>query len=348
MAIFIDSFPGRTITKDGKEYLYFGGTGYLGLQLDNEFQNIFIKNLRKYGTNYGASRKSNIQLRIFDETEKYLANIAGSEACITLSSGYLAGQLIAKSLSSEEYQIFYAPNAHSALYHAEAKSYETFAELNFELRKQLASDENKIPVVLLDTIDFSGKNYPEFKELQSLPLHKIILVADDSHGIGIIGEQGNGGHTKLKNLHPKELIVCGSLGKGFGIQAGVVFGSQQRIAALKETAFFGGASPAAPAGLATLMDSEEIYEQKRLILNDNIELFIHNLQCIEKFDYMIGHPAFSFSNEPLVDYLEKNKIIITNFKYPDTASSLMSRIVLSASNKKEDIQYLTQYLNTLS
>lgn len=348
MAVFIDSFPGRTIQKDGKEYLYFGGTGYLGLQLDAEFQNVFIKNLKKYGTNYGASRKSNIQLSIFEEVEEHLSETVGCEACITLSSGFLAGQLIAKSFSSDAYQVFYAPNTHSALYHSEAKSFETFAELNLELRKQLISESNKVPVVFLDTIDFSGKNYPEFEELRSLPLDNSIVVADDSHGLGIVGHNGGGAYSKLKNLRTKELIVCGSLGKGFGIQAGAIFGSSQRIETLRQTDFFGGASPATPAGLATLMDSKEIYRQKRGILSSNIGLFVGNLPNIEKFDFVAEHPTFSFSNEPLVEHLERNKIIVTNFRYPSETSSLKSRIVLSAFHKKEDIQYLTQYLNTLS
>ena len=39
----IDEFPDRSINIDGKEYLYFGGTSYLGLQTDPEFQLLFIK-----------------------------------------------------------------------------------------------------------------------------------------------------------------------------------------------------------------------------------------------------------------------------------------------------------------
>ena len=90
----IDGFPGRTITKDGKELLYFGGTSYLGLQTDADFQSIFIENIKKYGTAYSASRKSNIKISIFDEVDQYLAEMVGSKACISMSSGYLAGQLV--------------------------------------------------------------------------------------------------------------------------------------------------------------------------------------------------------------------------------------------------------------
>ncbi len=347
MAFPIDSFPGRTLHKEGETYLYFGGTAYLGLQLDSEFQSIFINNLKKFGTNYGASRKSNVQLGIFEAVEKYLANIVGSEACITLSSGYLAGQLVMKSFRSNAHQFFYAPNTHSALYHQGATTFSTFAELNVTLRKHLALKQHKAPVVFLDTIDFAGRNYPDFKALQSLPLDQIILVADDSHGLGIVGPQGRGAYFYLKNLKPKELIVCSSLGKGYGIQAGAIFGLEQRIMALKETELFGGAGPAAPVGLATLMDSHEIYHKKRMILKENIGFFLARLSNDKGFEFNSEHPAFSFSNESLVAGLERNKIVITNFRYPNETSDLKSRIVLTASHKKEDIQYLVRHLNTL-
>ena len=203
-------------------------------------------------------------------------------------------------------------------------------------------------MVFLDSIDFSGMNYPNFEGLQLLPLDDIILVADDSHGIGIVGENGSGVYQKLKSFKPKELIVCCSLGKGYGVQGGAVFGFTERIKTLQKTAFFGGASPAAPVGLATFLDSEEIYTQKRVILKNNIKLFIDGLKRLNRFVYMPKHPSFSFADEALSNHLEKNKILITNFRYPNEDSDLLSRIIISAAHKKEDIQCLVRHLNTLS
>ncbi|MBS9464189.1 aminotransferase class I/II-fold pyridoxal phosphate-dependent enzyme [Flagellimonas sp. 389] len=348
MKYWTDSFPGRSVTIENKEYLYFGGTSYLGLQTDATFQDIFIKNTRIFGTNYGASRKSNVQISVFEKAENYLAELVGSEACITLSSGYLAGQLVSQFLSNSKHPFFYAPNTHSALYQHKIKTYDTFTALNTALRAQLSLDKESVPVVFLDSIDFSGMNYPNFDGLQLLPLDDIILVADDSHGIGIVGENGGGVYQKLKSFKPKELIVCCSLGKGYGVQGGAVFGFEKRIKALQKTAFFGGASPAAPVGLATFLDSEEIYTQKRITLSSNIKLFTEGLRELNKFQSMPEHPSFGFVNEALSSHLEKNHILITNFRYPDEDSKLLSRIIISAAHKKEDIQCLVGHLNTLS
>ena len=345
MAHYIDSFPGRKIVIEGTAYLYFGGTAYLGLQTDTEFQEIYIHNVKRYGTSYGASRKSNVRLSIYNETEEYLANMVGSEACITLSSGYLAGQLVSKFFDAEAYRSFYAPNSHSALFTSKTKQYTTFTTLNIALREHLASRHAEIPVVFMDAIDFSGSNYPDFEGLKWLPLEDIILVVDDSHGIGVVGENGTGVYRILQKLRPKELVVCCSLGKGFGIQAGAIFGTATRISNLTKTDFFGGASPAAPANVATLIAADAIYSEKRSVLQKNITLFRDCLNDISQFRYMENYPTYCFGDPQRTRFLEKHQIIITDFSYPDEDTARVNRIVLSAAHLEDDILRLTAVLN---
>jgi len=345
MAHKIDHFPARHLVINEETYLYFGGTAYLGLQSDINFQNLFISNIKKYGTNYGASRTSNVQINIYEKAEAHLASIVGSEACTTLSSGYLAGQLIAKHFNTNNYACFYAPNTHSALFSAKTSCRENYSVLNSAVRYALKKDAKTTPVVFLDSIDFSGINYPNFSALEELPLDQVIVVADDSHGIGIVGYKGSGVFHQLKQLNPKELVVSCSLGKGYGIQSGGIFGTKERLLQLTETDFFGGASPATPAAMATLMQAEIIYEKKRAKLQDSINLFKKNIKDLYNFSWMKGHPAFSFSDENLTSYLANNKIIVTHFNYPSEDASVMSRIVLSAAHNQADIILLTTTIN---
>ncbi|MGB6153883.1 MAG: aminotransferase class I/II-fold pyridoxal phosphate-dependent enzyme [Pricia sp.] len=345
MAQYIENFPDREIVIQGKKYLYFGGTSYLGLQTDATFQNLFIENIKRFGTNYGASRKSNVRLSIFEKAEQYLAELVGAQACVTVSSGYLAGQFIAQNMTGKGHRFFYAPNTHSALYPVKTRSYTTFTALNIAVREHLRSQPDITPVVFLDAIDFSGCNYPDFTPLQMLPLSKVVLVVDDSHGIGVVGKNGSGVYRKLSRLPVQELIVCCSLGKGFGIQAGAVFGNIDRVSQLMDTSFFGGASPAAPAALATLMEAGDLYSERRIKLQSHIERFIGSLRNPKKFSGMVGHPAFSFSDVQLTEYLEQQGIILTNFPYPDENSQVMSRIVLSAHHLDDDVDKLTTLLN---
>lgn len=340
MTHYIDAFPERELLINGEKHLYFGGTAYLALQKDEEFQNIFIQNVKKYGTNYGASRKSNIRLSIYNQVEQYLQEWVGSQACLTVSSGYLAGQLIVQHFKAKNHRLFYAPHTHSALMSNDLISFDSYASLLRTLSKHLNQNPNATPVVLLDSIDFSGNNYPVFEALRTLPLDKIVLVVDDSHGIGVVGQNGNGVYKELKGLGSKELLVCCSLGKGLGVQAGAIFGTEKRINQLKNTAFFGGASPAMPAALATILEAQEIYTSKRALLQRNINLFLEGLKYLQKFKFMKNHPAISFLDHGLSQYLMDYKIIVTDFNYPDEKAPTMSRIVLSAAHTKSDITYL--------
>ncbi|MGB5553481.1 MAG: aminotransferase class I/II-fold pyridoxal phosphate-dependent enzyme [Flavobacteriaceae bacterium] len=341
MAHYIDSFPGREIIVEGQKHLYFGGTSYLGLQTDKAFQEIFIENIKKYGTNYGASRNSNVRLSIFDKAETYLSRFVGSESALTMSSGYLAGQLLVQHFATREHRLFYAPNSHSALFTNKTKAYTTYTALSISLHEHLKKNKNIVPVVLLDSIDFSGCNYPDFGGLQTLPLDKVILIADDSHGIGVIGQSGNGVYKTLQKLRPKELLVCCSLGKGFGVQAGALYGTRKRIEKLMATDFFGGASPAAPAALASVLEGEHIFISQREKLKRNIELFVSGLKVEKQFLFMKDHPAFTFANEGLASHLKKNKIITTNFRYPSDVGKAKSRIILGAQHTSEDILTLS-------
>lgn len=345
MVHFTDSFPGRIIESNGITYTYFGGTAYLGLQNHEQFQHLFIENVQRYGTNYGASRKSNVRFAIYEEAEKSLAKLVGSESCLTVSSGFLAGQFLARFLKNKNYKLFYAPNTHSALFTKKNKNHESYAALLKAVIKHLDSDNPAPPVVLLDSIDFSGLHYPNFEFLKSLPLSEIILVIDDSHGIGVVGEDGNGVFKDIQKLQPKGCYMCSSLGKGFGIQAGAVFGTESDIATFKNTPFFGGASPACPAAIATFLDAQTIYKAQRVVLKKHLNEFLQKTKQLSGFTYMEGHPTFSYQNQRLTDFLFRHNIIVTNFNYPNDGAAMMSRIVLSAGHTKKDISNLTELLN---
>ncbi|MBT8280004.1 MAG: aminotransferase class I/II-fold pyridoxal phosphate-dependent enzyme [Muriicola sp.] len=346
MRVEVQQYPGRTLIHKGDTYHYFGGTSYLGIQLEPEFIEIAKRYISKYGTNYGASRRSNIRLDIYEQAETYLSQWIGGEASLTMSSGYLAGQLLAQHFKSREHKLFYAPNSHSALYTSNAKPYTTYTTLNIALREHLDNNEKQVPVVFLDSIDFSGCNYPHFDILRTLPLDSCILVVDDSHGIGVVGENGAGVFSSLKSLPCKELVLCASLGKAVGIQAGVVSGESSRIDKLKASDFFGGASPAAPFYLAQFMEAEPIYQQKREELSRNISLFEGLTKDLKVLNRMPQYPVYGYSNQAMTDYLKDRRILVTDFRYPTEDSYATNRIVLTAAHNHMDINTLAEALNT--
>lgn len=344
MMHFVDRFPGRELVLNGEKFLYFGGTAYLGLQTDLDFQNLHIKNIKKYGTNYGASRKGNVRFTIYEEAENHLANLLGSASCLTLSSGYLAGQLISNYFHKNGHQCLYAPETHEAVHQFRSKNHKDLDQLILDLKKAVEVGKKR-PVLFLDSINLDGRNYPDFSWLKKLPLKELILVVDDSHGLGIIGDNGGGVFKSLEEIKSNELIVCGSLGKGFGIQAGIIAGSSQLIKDLKSTDMFAAASPASPASMSTLIDSSEILSNKRTALKSNIDCFTQCLKDLEALTYIKNYPVFGVNDERIPQNLLTHNIIITDFKYPTENDDVVQRIVLSAHHTKQDVETLVKAID---
>lgn len=110
----IKASPGRTVTIDEKDYLYFSGTAYLGIPKDPDFLALVIEGFRRYGTNFGGSRLANVRFDIFDKTEATLLSLTGAPAAISASSGTMAGQLLAHYFFGKA-DMLATPDAHPAM-----------------------------------------------------------------------------------------------------------------------------------------------------------------------------------------------------------------------------------------
>ena len=345
MIRYLNKAIGREIQIKKKSHLYFGGTSYLSLQTHFRFKRWVLKGVLKYGIHHGASRHSNIRISLFNKTEKLLAKQAQSPAAVLVSSGYLAGQLVAKQFMGLPYGCVYLPHTHSALKvtpYAPETPYEKIAVTLEEIRK-----EKKQPVLFLDSVDFFGQHYPAFASLKKLDLKDCIVVVDDSHALGITGENGGGSYPVLANLECMELVVTSSLGKGLGVSGGVVLCHETRSKQLKKSPTFGGASPASLAGLYAYNEAPEIYQKQLRLLQKNIHRFTKGVQNLDFFHYHPSHPAFGFQSEPLSKGLETLGFVVTNFPYPTEKDPIMSRIVITAGHKKKDIEKLCKAINTL-
>ena len=111
----VNSKINRTISIEGKEYLYFSGTSYLGMNALPEFEEMVLKGISHYGSNYGASRRSNVQLKVYEEMEAFFASQAEAEKAVVMSSGFLAGYMTAEVLSGIVDEMWVAPDTHPAI-----------------------------------------------------------------------------------------------------------------------------------------------------------------------------------------------------------------------------------------
>ena len=340
----VNNIPNRVFYKNGEEFLYFGGTNYLGVTTLPEFQNILLTSFQKWGTSYGSSRLANIQLDVYKTAEDLLAQQIGTEAAVTVSSGMLAGKLALEQLQHTTDLIFHFPNTHPALLHPFSLPLIQNGKLNPFLSDPTVS---KIGIVA-DAIPSLEVTPIDLSILQDIPSDKeITLLLDESHSIGILGDKGQGvlNQYELSNVHQK--ISIASLGKAMGLSGGVIAGNLDFISQIKKQPNFVGASGMNPAFLETFVNAQALFDLQRQQLRNNLNYVAKQLISNNAFTFTSSYPAIYFDNEELLQLLLENNIIPTSFPYP-TASGKLSRIIISAHHTKIDLDKMIQQLNTFT
>jgi 8-amino-7-oxononanoate synthase len=111
----LQSKIGRTILHEGREYLFFSGTAYLGMGSVGEFEKLLIEGFSKYGISHGLSRVNNVRLGVYEQFEVFFAEKAKAEKSMVWSSGFLAGTAAVNYLKKDADKIFIAPDTHPAV-----------------------------------------------------------------------------------------------------------------------------------------------------------------------------------------------------------------------------------------
>lgn len=341
MTWYADHLPGRTVHLEGAEYRYFSGTSYLGMARNEAFMDLLRAGMDCYGANYASSRGGNLQLAVYGEAEAYLARFTGAPAALTVSSGMLAGQLVARALP-ENAPFLYGPRTHPALWRRPADNYQApWQPWADALPDCVAGAPEPEVVILTNALDpLQGETY-DFAWLKRLPAGRpVTLVVDDSHGLGVTGEGGGGIYRQLRAFPHVRPVVIASLGKALGLPGGVILADEALLGAIRQMAYFGGASPVPPAYLHAFLRAGSLYDEARRRLRANIAHFTRLTTPTGLFRYLAGYPVFYTPVNALCDFLRERRILISGFPYPTPDSPHLTRVILSSLHTEADIAYL--------
>lgn len=336
---------GREIVVDQERFLFFGGTAYLGLTKHPIFLDLYIKGLQEYGINNGTSRSNNVQLGIYEEAEQFAANYFDSASALVLSSGFLAAQLVVKHFSAYG-EVIYAPNAHPALWISDKPDQSLeFSEWMTKTVNHINRSKEKRFLIISNALDALKPQQYDFSLLDTiLPSKEIILIIDDSHGIGVVGEWGKGSQTYLPEKEFIKPIIVASMAKALGLDAGLILASQEIIQALRQNSLFLGASPPAPAAMYVFTKAASVFEDEYLKLQENIHFFERYSSV--KLTSIKGLPVYYSEDQSLSERLKKENIVISSFRYPQPTDPILNRIVLTSGHTVEDLSRLIKVLNT--
>ena len=335
----VNQFPDRIIEVDQKDYLYFGGTAYLGLPTNEDFQELVIQNIRKWGTTYGSSRSANIKLTAYENGETFLAKHIKAESAVTVSSGMLAGKLVIDVLNKSTDGFFHFSSVHPAI---KTNSLPVF--INDKINQRLLDSQPERITILTDGVPSFETKAIDVSILTTIPNHKeITLLIDESHSFGVLGQNGCGIYSAI-DLPIKRKIMISSLGKAFGLSGGVIASDASFINQIKEQDVFVSAAGMNPAFVQTLTDAAALYKTQHQKLLQNLNYIDQKLVKSDNIKFDKNYPLLYLESENLIEILKENNIIIASFKYQKNANNL-NRIVITANHLHEDLDKLVNILN---
>ena len=348
---FTYALPGRTvILDDGEEFLWFSGTDYLGMGHNPEFQFFLTEGLERYGMHYGSSRNGSLRLTVYEDAEESLAAFVDAPAALTVSSGMWAGQLVMKVLDGLSAQFHYAPRVHPALwgrtFAPQSGGWDEWVKKTIQRIKASAAGTQH--VVCTDSVGSPWVEAFDLELLRDLPNNRQIwLVVDDSHGLGVLGTNGQGVFSQLPQKNNIRSLVTSSLNKALGVPGGVIFGDDDIMQGLRQTPWFAGSSPSAPAYFYALQKnlSSGIYHKAHRTLLSSLDYFIKRYPLSRIFDSLPGYPAFCSRRTDLYPFLCQHKILTSRFSYPLPTDEPVMRLVITALHQKQDLDRLAEVLN---
>ena len=333
-----------------KEYLFFSGTSYLGMEADRHYEAVLQDCIRQYGANHGLSRVNNVRLKVFEEFEKFFAKNAKAEAAAVMSSGFLAGIAASRWLFPKADTCWAAPDTHPAIL---PLGLEVDSQANFVTWKEkcLEQSEQLSPrkiLILGNSVDPLRADIHEYSWVKELAKkHEVTLLLDESHAFGVLGRTLFGTYADLQQPQ-LNLVVSGSLGKGLAMPAGIILGKAEVIEGIKSQSIFTGASPGSPANLQAFLETQDIYRAQSQKIRDFSGIFNQETKGLSTLIGSANFPVFILKNPSWSKDLEKMGFITSSFSYPTSDSPIISRIVLSAFHSLWDLVALNEALHYLS
>lgn len=260
-----------------RELKAFCSNDYLGLANHPELVSALAEGAKLYGVGSGASHLISGHSIAHDLLEKKLAaceskHIPNARA-LFFSTGYLANinaiTGISRLAEQGQASIYSAKLNHASLIDgvrlasAQSKAKVTlFDHQNLDLLEEaLKQDTLPLKLIVVDGVfSMDGDIAPVEKLLHIAEQYDALLMVDDAHGFGVLGEQGHG-ILEQADVHSARIIYVGTLGKAAGVSGAFICAAAPFIEWLIQKGrpyIYSTATP--PAIAHTLLSSLELIE----------------------------------------------------------------------------------------
>jgi 7-keto-8-aminopelargonate synthetase-like enzyme len=273
----MESPPGALAMLNGRTYLYFAGTGYLGLQGRPAVVEAAAEAARRYGVHSATTRGGFGNTPVVDEVERRAAAFLGAEDALYLASGYAANFALAAALSDQVELVLIDEHAHDSLRES-ARMLARLAQPPIPFRTRDAESlcavlarsirpGRRVLVVTDGVSPATGELAPLGDYLDVLGRYdRTMLLVDDAHGLGVLGPRGRGS-LELAGVGPERInqdpdrwieegprvFHAATLSKAVGGHGGIVAGGREFLARVRRSSGWarGASAPTAAAAAAS-------------------------------------------------------------------------------------------------
>lgn len=356
-----------------KPFLRANSNGYLGLSFEQKVIEAEEQAALAFGTGPGAVRFISGTWSPHVELERRLAEFHRREAAMIFSSAYAAVMGILPPLITEDTAVISDELNHNCIINAirlarpkERHIYPHLDMTALEERLVAASKSSRRAIVVTDGI-FSMRGDHAPLDLIMALAHKydgdfaenVIVVVDDSHGVGAFGVNGRG-VEQYTGSGPADLLVA-TLGKALGVNGGYVVASETVIAYLRETSpFYIYSNPITPAEAAAAKAAIDVLDSAHgLNLLDHLRTmtarFEGGLKRLGLETIPGEHPVVPLMvrdtarTSALVAHLHAHGILATGLNYPVVPKGEEEiRFQISADHTAADIDEILNVLSRFS
>jgi glycine C-acetyltransferase len=243
--------PRFLIDGEGKRpFLRMNSNSYLGMSFATRVIEAEEEAVRRYGVGPGAVRFISGTWAPHVKLEARLAAFHGRPSAMLFSSAYATVMGVLSPLITDKTAVISDALNHNSIINAISLSRPAekriYAHLDYdELDRQLAALSKTCAraIVVTDGVfSMRGDHADLGKIMQIAAKHdanyaeNVIVVADDSHGVGGFGATGRGTEEVVGGA--KVDVLIGTLGKAFGVNGGYVVAASTIISYLRETSPF--------------------------------------------------------------------------------------------------------------
>lgn len=237
----LDSAQASSIVLADAQMLNFSSNDYLGLANNDLVKTIAGKAVSEWGVGSGASHLVCGHSRPHHQLELEIADFVNAERVLLFANGYMANLAIASAFLNKGDLFLQDKLNHASLIDAglsSKASFKRYAHNNLVHARQLveSAEYNRIMIASDAVFSMDGDSAPllELSELASKT--DAVLLIDDAHGFGVIGDCGRGSLDSAGLKPEGSVLMMGTLGKALGSYGAFIAGDAIYIEQLIQSA----------------------------------------------------------------------------------------------------------------